>query len=101
MRAELLRCFALGVDEERHEYERVPILPSATVSKMVLSTNDSQLPAPAGQVTLHGVSSWLRSARDVQNDQRVVIKPPLLEALVNYALASAVEVKARLSPRKG
>lgn len=65
---------------------------------MLLSTNYYPFLTPTAPVTLHGVGSWLRRARDVPNDQRVLVTPPFLEAPVKFSLASAVAVKAPLYP---
>lgn len=71
MRKELLRCVALDVSAEPDAYERVPIILAAVVHLMMMSVDDRQLPTQTGLVTIHGVGSWLRRARDVPNYQRL------------------------------
>lgn len=84
VRVEVLHFVALGVYADRDDYERVPIVPVAVVCLMILSVDDSHLPAATQSVTLHGARSWLQRARDVPNDMPVVKTLPILEAPVPF-----------------
>lgn len=100
MRAEFLCGVLLRVASEHDGYEPLPMHPAVLVRLMMLQIDDRQLSTPTVPVNLYGAGLWLQCAGDVPNDQRVVMKPPLLEEPVHYTLTGTVDVQVPLSVSK-
>lgn len=98
LKAELLCCVARGVESERDEYGRVPLLPTIFVNATMLTPGKGQLPTPSGPLDLLRVSSWPMQAQDVSNDLPKILTPGLLEAPVHFEPSDMVDVHAPLSP---